>query len=207
VVLSTFLKPIPPLHCYVCYCSGKENIKNHVDSVEHNNSFTQYHLCVPLFNFSVSCSSEMQSSMIYLETSGSAQHYVAFSTPDFRSFFFVFDGTHTRHRILLSAYAGVWFLWCWFRCLHSLAYSMLLLGHAVDWTVEWKIDISMNLNFKSRRNPYSRMKDIFLWSHIAVTRATNVCIHSFLLLLIAHELSTQISQHYRQNWTRYKTAT
>jgi hypothetical protein len=40
------------------------------------------------------------------------------------------------------------------------------------------------------------MKDICLWSHIALTTAMNVCIHSFLLPLIAYELSTQISQHY-----------
>jgi hypothetical protein len=37
------------------------------------------------------------------------------------------------------------------------------------------------------------MKDVFLWSHIALIRAVNACIHSFLLPLIVYELSTQIT--------------
>jgi hypothetical protein len=37
----------------------------------------------------------MQFGVIYLETWGSTQSCVAFLTLDFRSFFFVFGGTHT----------------------------------------------------------------------------------------------------------------
>jgi hypothetical protein len=59
------------------------------------NSFVYLHLCVPFFNFRVSCSSDMQFCMTYLETCGSTLPFVAFSTLDFRSFFFVFGGTHT----------------------------------------------------------------------------------------------------------------
>jgi hypothetical protein len=45
------------------------------------------------------------------------------------------------------------------------------------------------------------MKDIFPWTHIALTRAMNACMHSFLLPLIAYDLihlNTQISQHYHE---------
>jgi hypothetical protein len=45
------------------------------------------------------------------------------------------------------------------------------------------------------------MKDICLWSHIALTRAMNACMHSFFLPLIAYELihlSTQVSEHYHE---------
>ena len=68
------------------------------------------HLCVPLFNFSVSCSSEIQFCMIYLETWGSTQPYVAFSTLDFRSFSLSL-AEHTCHRILLH---------CISQCLNSM---------------------------------------------------------------------------------------
>jgi hypothetical protein len=37
----------------------------------------------------------MQFGVIYLKTQGSTQPYVAFSTLEFRSCFFVFGGTHT----------------------------------------------------------------------------------------------------------------
>jgi len=48
-------------------------------------------------------------------------------------------------------------------------------------------------------NPFNRMEDICLWSHFALTREINVCIHSFSLPQIAYELhSTQISQHYHK---------
>jgi hypothetical protein len=108
-------------------------------------SYIYLHLCVPIFNFSVSCSSEMQFCMIYLETWDSTQPYVAFSTLDYRSFFFVFGGTHTSPNSLTL---DVWFLSWWFKRLHCLAYRILLLGQAVDWTVEWKIDINMNVKFE-----------------------------------------------------------
>jgi hypothetical protein len=45
------------------------------------------------------------------------------------------------------------------------------------------------------------MKDIFLWSHIALTRAMNACIHSFILPLIAYELNTQIRDLYHETET------
>ena len=55
-----------------------------------------------------------------------------------------------------------------------------------------------------KKIPYSRETDICLWSQTALTRATNVCIHSFPVPLIAHELfchSTQVSQHYTHTYT------
>jgi len=54
---------------------------------------------------------------------------------------------------------------------------------------------------KSHRNPYSRMKDVCLWSHVALTGAVNICVHSFPLPLIVYELldhSTQISEHHHE---------
>jgi len=45
------------------------------------------------------------------------------------------------------------------------------------------------------------MKGICLWSHIALTKEINICIHSVSLPLIAYDLihhSTQISQHYHE---------
>jgi hypothetical protein len=42
------------------------------------------------------------------------------------------------------------------------------------------------------------MKDIFLWSDIALTTAMNACIHSFLLPLIAYRLTTQVSHLYHK---------
>ena len=81
-------------------------------------------------------------------------------------------------------------LWSWFKPLHCLACRMLLLWKGTDWTVQLKINISINLQFKqSQRNPYSRMKDICLWSHITLTRGIKVCTHSFPLSLMAYELS------------------
>ena len=52
-----------------------------------------WHSCVQLFHFSVSWYSEMQFCVIYLETLGSTQPYVAFLTPGICSCFFVFGGT------------------------------------------------------------------------------------------------------------------
>jgi hypothetical protein len=75
----------------------------------------------------------------------------------------------------------------------------------MDSSVELKIDISMNPHFKgSGRKPYSRKKDICLWSHIAQHIPINVRMHSSPLPLIAYELiphSTQISQHYQETQT------
>jgi len=38
--------------------------------------------------------------------------------------------------------------WSWFKCLHYLACCLLLFLQGMDWTVELKTDISMNLKFK-----------------------------------------------------------
>jgi len=54
------------------------------------------------------------------------------------------------------------------------------------------------------------MTDICLWSHIAPTREMNVCMHSFPLPLNTYEinrLSAQISQHYQDTYTSFKTVT
>ena len=54
------------------------------------------------------------------------------------------------------------------------------------------------------------MKDISLWSHIALNIEINVCIHSLPLPLIAYELiyhNTQINEHYHENQHHYETET
>jgi hypothetical protein len=51
-------------------------------------------LCVLLLHLSVHWSSEMQFGMIYLETWGDPQVYVAFSTLEFHPCFFVLGRTH-----------------------------------------------------------------------------------------------------------------
>jgi hypothetical protein len=92
--------------------------------------------------------------------------------------------------------------------LHYLAYRMLLLGQAVDWTVELKIDISMKLKFKLVTKKSLQQNE----GHLPVVPyCTNQCnerLHSFFLPpLITYKLNTQISQHYHENWTLYKTET
>jgi len=70
------------------------------DNATEKNQFSNFngsiywHLCVPLFYFSISWSSEMQFGMIYLETCGGTKCYVAFSTLEFHSCFFVLGGKH-----------------------------------------------------------------------------------------------------------------
>ena len=95
--------------------------------------------------------------------------------------------------------------WSWFNHLHCLACWMFLLWHGMDSSVELKRDISMNPHFKgSGRNPYSRKKDICLWSHTARHIPINICRHSSPLPLTAHELiphSIQISKHYQETQT------
>jgi hypothetical protein len=57
---------------------------------------------------------------------------------------------------------------------------------------------------KSRISPDSRMRDICLWSHIALIRAVHVSKLSSPLPLIAYELicpSNLISQHYHKTQT------
>ena len=105
------------------------------------------HLCVPPFHFNVSWSSEMQLGVIYLETWGSTQPYVAFSTLEFCSCFFVFGATHTAANSF-TLHNQCLTLWLWFKRLPCLACRMLLLWQQTDLTVELKINISMNLKLK-----------------------------------------------------------
>jgi hypothetical protein len=81
-------------------------------------------------------------------------------------------------------------LWSWYQP-KCLACCMSLLWQGTNCTVG-KTDIRIHPQFKQlQRNPYSRMKDISLWSHISLT--------SCPLPPTAHELichNTQISQHY-----------
>jgi hypothetical protein len=67
----------------------------------------------------------------------------------------------------------------------------------MDFSVELKIDINMNLHFRKVRKESLQENEghICLWSDIALTRIMNVCMHSSPLLLIVYELichSTQI---------------
>ena len=92
-------------------------------------------ICVPLFYFSVTWSSEMHFSMIYLKTRGGKQPYVAFSTLEFHSCFSVFGSVRARahthstesltlHKCLLclvsSLFSSSWmelvFLVLWSKC-------------------------------------------------------------------------------------------
>jgi hypothetical protein len=101
-----------------------------------------------------------------------------------------FSTQHTQH--LLTQ---------WFKPQQCTACRMLFLWEKRHyWSVQLKKNISMNLQFKkSQRNPYSRMEDVCLWSHIALTREINICILTFSLPQIAFELySTQISQQYHK---------
>jgi hypothetical protein len=183
----------------------------HQDNATEKYQFSNYssniylHLCVPHFQCSVSWSSEMLFGVIYLETWGSAQPYVVFLTLKFRSFFFFYSGTHTTSNYLTlhkpvsrlpERDTGVCTArpvacYCWDR----------------EWTEPWVEDTHKyepKIKKKLWRNPYSRMKDICLWSHIALTSAMNACMHSFLLPLIGYELihlSTHISQHYHETKT------
>jgi hypothetical protein len=80
---------IPVIQCFEHHTSKQEYptaAKNYY------NIFLQ--LCIPLFHFSVSWFSVMQFGVIHLETWGSTQPYVAFSTPVLVSLFLA---THTRH--------------------------------------------------------------------------------------------------------------
>jgi hypothetical protein len=57
---------------------------------------------------------------------------------------------------------------------------------------------------ESQRNCCRRMKNICLWSHIALNIEINICMHFFPFPLIAYEFirhSTQISQHYHETQT------
>jgi hypothetical protein len=94
--------------------------------------------------------------------------------------FFSVLAEHTRHRILLH---------CISRCLISLiaiqasaclAYGMLLLGQAVDWTVELKIDISMNLKFKILRKKSLQQNEGHLPVVPYCTNLSNERLYSFL---------------------------
>jgi len=74
-------------------------------------------------------------------------------------------------------------------------------GNRLKCSVEERRNHEPKSSKKSQRNPYSRMKDISLLSHIALTREINVCIPSFPFLLIAYESipqSAQISQYYQE---------
>ena len=75
----------------------------------------------------------------------------------------------------------------WFKCQHCLACHMLLLQEGKDWNVHLKIDISMNQQFKeSQSNPYSRMKDICFWSHMALNWEMSEFIPFFSHWLLQH---------------------
>jgi hypothetical protein len=98
------------------------------------------------FSILVSVAPQKCSFVWYISKQGVADKPMLHSqTLDLRSFLFVFGGTRTS---LNSLTLRVWFLWWWLKRLHCLAYRMLLLGQAVDWTAEWKIDISMNVKFE-----------------------------------------------------------
>jgi hypothetical protein len=90
----------------------------------------------------------MQFAVISLETWSSIQPYVAFSTLEFRSFFFVFGRTNTSPNSLTLHEPVSDFSYQRLKVLHCLACRMLLLGQAMNQTIEFKRDISMNLKFK-----------------------------------------------------------
>jgi len=83
-----------------------------------NYSFNIYlQWCVMLFNFSVSWYSEIRFGMIYLETWGSTQPFVAFLTLVVCSCYLAFLVEHTQHQILLHYLS---------QCLLCLELSLLI---------------------------------------------------------------------------------
>jgi hypothetical protein len=76
----------------------------------------------------------------------------------------------------------------------GLSHVIAVTGNGLNCWVEDRRKHEPKIRKSHKRNPYSRMKDICLWSHIALTRALNICMYSLPLPLIAYELlSTQIS--------------
>jgi hypothetical protein len=66
----------------------------------------------------------------------------------------------------------------------DLSHVIALRGNRLKCSVEDRHKYEPTVQ-KSRGDPYSRMKDICLWSQIALSIAINVCIQSFPLPLIA----------------------
>jgi hypothetical protein len=94
ISLCSFIKPLVwnlhPLlpHYFVKKMPHEQYLfRNFIGSI-------YWHLCFPFFHFSVSWSSEMQFGVIYLKTWGGTQPYVASSTLEICSCFFVFGRTH-----------------------------------------------------------------------------------------------------------------
>ena len=77
----------PPLFHHV-NAAQKYQFSNYCGSI-------YWHLCVPLFHFSVSWSSKMRLGVLHLETWDSTQPCIALPTLEFRSCFFVFGRIHT----------------------------------------------------------------------------------------------------------------
>jgi hypothetical protein len=86
------------------------------------------------------------------------------------------------------------------------AFAFPGLSHVVimEWieVVSWRYTYAwMYILKESGRNPYRRMKDICLWSHIALNVEINICMHYFPVPLIAYELtghSFRLSQYYHE---------
>lgn len=96
-----------------------------------------------------------------------------------------------------------------FKCLECLWCYMLLLWQGMDWTHEDRQAWNFFSN-KLCRNRHSKMKDIWLGSHVALTSAMNICVHSFPLLLTVCELiflSIWISLYYHKTKHQYKIET
>jgi hypothetical protein len=70
-------------------------------------------------------------------------------------------------------------LWCY--CQQCLVCHMLLVREGRNGVFSWRWT-------EAWRNPYSRMKGICLWSHIALAKEINISIHSFSPPVTAYEL-------------------
>jgi hypothetical protein len=89
----------------------------------------------------------------------------------------LFLAEHTQQRILLHCIISVWL------CDHGLpclACRMLLLWQQKDWTVELKIDISMNLKFKKVRKKFLQQSEGHLPLVPCCTNQSNECLYAFL---------------------------
>jgi hypothetical protein len=85
--------------------------------------------------------------------------------------------------------------------LPGLSHVIVLTGKSMNCSVEDRCKCEPTIKKKSQ-NPYSRMQDICLRSHTALTREITTCIHSFPHPLTVNELichSRHISQHHFKN--------
>ena len=135
------------------------------------------YICVFRFSILVSVAPQKCSFVWYILKHGIAHNPMLHSRHLTIVLFSLFLAEHTSPNSLTL---DVWFLSWWFKRLHCLAYRILLLGHAVDWTVEWKIDINMNVKFEIVTNKSLQQNEGHLPVVPYCTNQSNERLYSFL---------------------------